>query len=178
MGKKFLAQLKSLKINRGLISPGGGRKIQKSTSFPSCIKHPRVYVSLCLTPVWKTFYEKLRVKSKDFYSNQFWWQHWNAVCNMTGQFKTLVFKYDCEINIYYLIVKFTANMAVNSMFICKIAAILAHDLECIYLFKLLLSCIVTWLTPLSGPIVSSLHLLGWGYDFPKMGIRGGMQIIL
>ena len=38
---------------------------------------------------------------------------------MTGQFKTLVFKYDCEINIYYLIVKFAANVAVNSMFKCK-----------------------------------------------------------
>ena len=55
---------------------------------------------------------------------------------------------------------------------CKIAAILAHDPECFYLFKLLLSCCITWLTPLWGPIVSFLYLLGWGYDFPKNGQKG------
>ena len=38
---------------------------------------------------------------------------------MTGQFKTLVFKYYCEMNIYYLIVKFTASVSVNAMFKCK-----------------------------------------------------------
>ena len=38
---------------------------------------------------------------------------------MTGQFKTLVFKYYCEMTIYYLIVKFTVSVAVNSMFKCK-----------------------------------------------------------
>ena len=55
---------------------------------------------------------------------------------------------------------------------CKIAAVLAHDAEFMYPYKLLLSCCVTCLTPLSGPIVSSPpHLLGWRYDFPKMGRR-------
>ena len=71
ISEKFLAQLRSLKINKRLISPRGGRKIQKSISFPSCIKYPRVSIGLCLTPVGKTFYEKLTVKSKEFYSNQF-----------------------------------------------------------------------------------------------------------
>ena len=61
---------------------------------------------------------------------------------------------------------------------CKIAAILARDPECIYLFKLLLSCSLTRLAPISFPIVCSLPLLGWGYDFPKIEIKGGMQIIL
>ena len=58
-------------------------------------------------------------------------------------------------NIYY-VVKFTTSMAVNSKFKCKefnlakvnevidkIAAVLAHDPECIYLFKLSLSFSVT-----------------------------------
>ena len=120
----------------GLVNPGGWRgnpKIDKLS--PSHIKYPRVSVSLYLTPVWKTFYEKLRIKSKNFCSNHFWWQHWNTVCNMTGQFKTLILspgekriwiicssqtvKYYCEMNIYYVIVKFTTSMAVNSMFKCK-----------------------------------------------------------
>ena len=58
-------------------------------------------------------------------------------------------------------VKFTASMDVNSMIQCnefnsncKIAAKLAHDVECIYLFKLLHSCSVTCLTTMSGPIVA------------------------
>ena len=54
---------------------------------------------------------------------------------MTGQFKNFIqslqekriwiicgsqtVKYYCEMNIYYLIVKFITNMAVNSMFECK-----------------------------------------------------------
>ena len=71
LGQIFIAELKSLKINRELINPGAGRKIQKLISFPSCIKHPRVSIGLCLTPVGKTFYKKLRVKGKDFYSNKF-----------------------------------------------------------------------------------------------------------
>ena len=104
MGKKFLAQLKSLKISKGLVSLGGGKKIQKLINVPSCIKHPRVSISLCLTPVIPVSFDD---------------STGNTVCNMTGQFKTLVFKYYCEMNIYYLIVKFMASVAVNSMFKCK-----------------------------------------------------------
>ena len=78
-------------------------------------------------------------------------------------------------------VKFTASMDVNSVIECnefnsncKIAATLAHDVECIYLFKLLLSCSVTCLATISGPIVTPLppSLLGWGYKFPKLGKKG------
>ena len=84
---------------------------------------------------------------------------------MTGPFKALILspgekwiwiicisqtvKYYCEMNICYVIVKFTTSMTVNSMFkckefnlakvnerlTCKKAARLAHDPECIYLFK-------------------------------------------
>ena len=61
---------------------------------------------------------------------------------------------------------------------CKITAILAHDPQCVYLFHLLLSCSLTRLAPISFPIVSSLPLLSWGYDFPQNDIRRGMQIIL
>ena len=47
-------------------------KIQKSISFPpSRIKHPRVFISLCLTLVGRTFYEKLKIKNKGFCSNRF-----------------------------------------------------------------------------------------------------------
>ena len=47
-------------------------KIQKWISFPpSRIKHPSVSISLCLTLVGKTFYEKLRIKNKGFCSNYF-----------------------------------------------------------------------------------------------------------
>ena len=57
---------------------------------------------------------------------------------------------------------------------CNIAVMLAHDAECICLFKLILSCSVTYLTPLSDPIVHP-SFLRWGYDFLKLGIRAGMQ---
>ena len=63
----------------------------------------------------------------------------------------------------------------TSLFNCKVAAILALDPECIFVFKLWLSCSVIWMALLSDPMVSSLPLLGWGYDFPKIDIRGGMQ---
>ena len=114
------------------------RKIQKLISLPpSRIKHPKVFISLCLPLVGKIFYEKLRIKTKTFVPMifYFWWQHWNTVCNMTGEFKTLVLspgekwiwiifssqtvKYYCEMNIYYVIVKFTTSVAVNSVFKCK-----------------------------------------------------------
>ena len=120
---------------RGLKNTGNSRKIQNSISFSTCIKDTRESISLCLIPVGKRFYEQLRVKSKDFCSSQFWWHHWNTVCNMTSQIKTLILsrgqkgiwiirssqtvKYYCEMNIYYLIVKFTTSMTVNSMFKCQ-----------------------------------------------------------
>ena len=83
------------------------------------------------------FYKCWKSALQSFHcSKHFWWQHWNTVCNMTGQFKTLILsqgekriwiicssetvKYYCEITIYYVIVKFTISMAVNSsMFKCK-----------------------------------------------------------
>ena len=41
-------------------------------------------------------------------------------------------------------------ISVRSFSNCKIAAILVHDAECIYLFKI--SCSITCLIPLSGPM--------------------------
>ena len=76
-------------------------------------------------------------------------------------------------------VKFTASMDVNSTIEyndfnsnCKIAAILAYDEQCIYLFKLLLSCSVTCLTTISGPIVDLPHrrpIVRLGIQLPKIG---------
>ena len=52
---------------------------------------------------------------------------------------------------------------------CKVAAILAHDLKCIYLLTItFLQCIIT----------DTFISLGWGCDFPKIDIRGGVQTIL
>ena len=72
-------------------------------------------------------------------------------------------------------VKFTASMDVNSIiecnefnFNCKIAAILAHDVECIYLFKLLLSCNITCLTTILGPIIVPPHIVRAGIHLPKI----------
>ena len=59
---------------------------------------------------------------------------------------------------------------------CKIGgSILAHDLECNYLFKLVLSCNVTRFIPLSGPIVHP-PLLGWRYDFRRKE-RDGKNVL-
>ena len=51
-------------------------------------------------------------------------------------------------------------MQIRSFFIYKIAAILAHDVECIYLFKLILSFSVTCLTPFLGSIAPLLCCSG------------------
>ena len=77
-------------------------------------------------------------------------------------------------------VKFTANMDVNSMIKCnefnsngKIAAILARDVECIYLFKLLLSCSVTCLATISGPIITpSPFIVRVRIQLAKIGQQG------
>ena len=77
-------------------------------------------------------------------------------------------------------VKFTGSMDVNSMIKCsefnsncKRAAILEHDVECIYLFKLLLSCSVTYLTTILGPIVAPPSpILRVGIELPKIGQKG------
>ena len=57
-------------------------------------------------------------------------------------------------------------MSIRSFSNCKLAPIRPHDEECIYLFKLLLSCNVTCLTPLPGPIAP---LFVWvGIWLPKI----------
>ena len=61
VGKKFLAQLKSLKINRGsLRSLGVAEKLKNVyTSIHFYIKNPRVSISIYLTPVGKIFYARI-----------------------------------------------------------------------------------------------------------------------
>ena len=55
---------------------------------------------------------------------------------------------------------------------CKTAPILAHDAECIYPLKLLLSWSVICLTALSGPIVSPLSFVSVGIQLPKIEHKG------
>ena len=57
---------------------------------------------------------------------------------------------------------------------CNIAVMLAHYAECICRFKLILSCSLTCLTPLSDPVVPP-SFLRWGYDLLKSEIRARMQ---
>ena len=54
----------------------------------------------------------------------------------------------------------------------KIAAILAHDVDSIYLFQQLLSGSLRCLTAISGPIVSPSAIVRVGIQLPKIGQKG------